>query len=84
MCIRDSNYIDPEFEYTITDITDYHHTFIMNSYYNAYLSRANYLMNNSKSEQAERLIKKAIEIKPNAPDAKQLLQKNNQLKTLQK
>lgn len=78
------NYIDPEFEYTITDITDYHHTFIMNSYYNAYLSRANYLMNNSKSEQAERLIKKAIEIKPNAPDAKQLLQKNNQLKTLQK
>jgi len=78
------NYTDPEFEYTITDITDYHHTFIMNSYYNAYLSRANYLMNNSKSEQAERLIKKAIEIKPNAPDAKQLLQKNNQLKTLQK
>ena len=69
---------------TITDNNDYHHTFLMNAYYNSYLSRANYLMNFSKLDESEVLINKAIEIKPNAPDAKQLLQKVNQLRTLSK
>ncbi len=75
---------DAQFEFTITDNNDYHHTFLMNAYYNSYLSRANYLMNFSKLDESEVLINKAIEIKPNAPDAKQLLQKVNQLRTLSK
>lgn len=75
---------DTQFDFTITDNNDYHHTFLMNAYYNSYLSRANYLMNFSKLDESEVLINKAIEIKPNAPDAKQLLQKVNQLRTLSK
>ncbi len=54
----------------------------MTSYFNAYLSRANYLMNFSKFDEAENLINKAMEVKPNSPEPKQLLNKLNQLKTL--
>lgn len=74
---------EPEFEYTVTTQDDYHHNFIMTAYYNAYLSRSNYLMTHSRLDEAERLINKAIEIKPNAPDARQLLNKVKQLRTLQ-
>ncbi|MDZ4710759.1 MAG: DUF2723 domain-containing protein [bacterium] len=82
---KDKNYIEnkmPDFKYTITDRNDYHHNFIMTAYYNAFLSRANYLMNFVKLDEAEALINKAIEIRPNAPDARQLLNKVKQLKTL--
>ena len=78
------DYEDPQFEFTITDKSDYHHNFIMNAYYNGYLSRANYLMNFERFEEAEGLINKAIELRPNTPDAKQLLMKLNQLKSLPK
>ncbi|MEO8210424.1 MAG: DUF2723 domain-containing protein, partial [bacterium] len=76
------DYKDPEFEYMITAETDYHHSFIMNAYYNSYLTRANYLMNYQKYDEAEKLIMKAIEIKPNSAEAKQLLNKLNQLRTV--
>ncbi|HMS65592.1 MAG TPA: DUF2723 domain-containing protein [Ignavibacteria bacterium] len=82
---KDKNYVEfnyPDYKYTITDRTDYHHTFLMNAYFNSYLSRANYLMNYSKFDDAESLINKASQIKPNSPDVKQLLQKINQLKAL--
>ena len=46
----------------------------MNAYFSTYLSRANYLMNFAKFDEAEKLINKAMEIKPNSPDAKQLMQ----------
>lgn len=39
-------------------------------------------MNYTKFDEAEKNINKAIEIKPNAPDARQLLNKLKQLKTL--
>lgn len=77
------NYEYPEFDFTITDKTDYHHSFLMNSYFNSYLSRANYLMNHAKFDDAEKLIAKASEIKPNAVEPAQLLQKISQLKSLQ-
>lgn len=77
------NYENPEFDFEITDRTDYHHSFLMNSYFNSYLSRANYLMNNAKYDEAEKLINKASEVKPNAKEPAQLLQKINQLKSLQ-
>jgi len=51
----------------------------MNSYISAYLSRANYLINFSKFQQAENLINKALEINPNLPDAVKLLKKSKEL-----
>lgn len=77
-------YADPDFEYAVTVRDDYHHSFIMNAYFNSYLSRANYLMNFSKFDDAERNINKALEIKPNSPDALKLKQKVNQLRSISK
>ncbi|MBK8550936.1 MAG: tetratricopeptide repeat protein [Ignavibacteria bacterium] len=54
----------------------------MNAYYNAYLNRANYLMNHTKFDEAEKLLNKAVEVKPNSPDAKQMLGKIKQLRTI--
>jgi hypothetical protein len=65
-------YKEPDFKYTFTDRKDYHHNFIVTAYYSAYLSRANYLMNYAKFDEAEELLKRAIEVNPNAPEAKQL------------
>jgi hypothetical protein len=79
-----NEYKDPEMEFTITDNSDYHHSFLMNAYFSTYLSRANYLMNFAKFDEAEKLINKAMEIKPNSPDAKQLMQKISQLRALPK
>ena len=77
------DYKEPELTFTITDKDGYHYNFIMNAYYNAYLSRANYLMNYSQYDEAEKLIRKAADVKPNAPDAKQLMNKLIQLKSVQ-
>jgi hypothetical protein len=77
------NYVQPEFKYDITQRADYHHSFIMNAYYSSYLNRANYLMNNTRFDEAERLIMKSLDIRPGSPEATQLLNKSKQLKTLQ-
>lgn len=74
---------DPELEFTITSETDYHHNFIMTAYYNSFLTRANYLMNFQKFDEAEKFINKAIEVKPGSQDARQLLNKLNQLRANQ-
>jgi len=76
------NYVQPEFKYELARDDGYHQTFIMNAYYNAYLSRANYLMNFSKLDEAEFLITKAIEVNPKGPESKQLLNKIRQLRAL--
>ncbi|HRE41572.1 MAG TPA: DUF2723 domain-containing protein [Ignavibacteria bacterium] len=73
------NYTEPNFTFQITNKTGYHYNFIMNSYISAYLSRANYLINFSKFQQAENLINKALEINPNLPDAVKLLKKSKEL-----
>jgi hypothetical protein len=77
------NFTEPEFIYTITDRKDYHHNFIMTAYFNSYLSRANYLMNYAKYDEADALINKALEIKPNSPDARALMNKVKQLRGVQ-
>ncbi|MFA5404719.1 MAG: DUF2723 domain-containing protein [Ignavibacteria bacterium] len=83
--INDYNdFSEPDLTYTITDNPDYYHHFIMNSYYNAYMYRANYLINKSRFDDAELLVKKATEILPNERQAMQLLNKINQLKALPK
>ncbi|MBL7128616.1 MAG: DUF2723 domain-containing protein [Ignavibacteria bacterium] len=79
----DDNYMEPEFEFQVTKKDSYHHTFIMNAYYNSFLSRANYVMNFSKYDDAERLINQALKVKPQGPEALRLLNKLNQLRTLQ-
>lgn len=76
------NFQLPDYRFTVTDRTDYHHNFLMNAYYSAYLTRANYVMNFSQFDEAERLISKALEIKPGSPEAIQLLNKNKQLKSM--
>lgn len=82
---KDKTYTDykfPEYKFTISDNQDYHHTFIMNAYYNAFLTRANYDMNFAKFDEAEMLIKKADEVKPGSQESKQLMLKLNQLRAL--
>ncbi|MGB9696674.1 MAG: protein O-mannosyl-transferase family [Ignavibacteria bacterium] len=84
---KNKNLIDdyrnvPPFEYTITQKTDYYHKFIMDAYYMTSLARANYLMNISKFDEAEQLINKALEIRPNDKQALGLLNKLHQLKAL--
>ena len=78
------NYVMPEFKFQITQETDYYHTFLMNAYYNAYMSRANYLMNFSKFDEAEQLINKAMDVKPNGPEIKLLQNKIKQLRAAPK
>lgn len=75
---------EPDFNFTVTNEKDYYHNFIMNAYYNYYLQRANLLMNKSKFDNAESLLRKALEINPNDRSVNQLLAKINQLKDIQK
>ena len=78
------NYVTPEFTYQITQETDYYHTFLMNAYYNAYMSRANYLMNFAKFDEAEILINKAAEVNPRGSEVLLLRNKIKQLKSIPK
>ena len=78
------NYTMPEFKFQITQQDDYYHKFLMDAYYNAYMNRANYLMNFSKFDDAEVLINKAAQVKPTGPEIKLLQNKIRQLKTAPK
>lgn len=73
----------PDFKFTATDKKDYHHSFLMNAYYSAYLNRANYLINVSRFDEAEAILSKASELKPGSPEITQLMSKIGQLKSLQ-
>jgi hypothetical protein len=75
-----NDFTEPELTYNITNNPDYYHHFLMNTYYVSYLQRANYLMNKSRFDDAELLVKKSMEIFPNDKPALQLLNKINQLK----
>ena len=76
------NYREPEFKYKVSSKDSYHYSFMMNAYYNSFLSRANYLMNHSKFDTAEKLINKALEIRPQGREALGLLGKLNQLRSI--
>jgi hypothetical protein len=80
----DELYTNPEYKFVFTKNEEYYYSFMMKSYYDSYLMRANYLMNFSKIERAEELIKKAIEMDLPKSDAKNLLKKLNDLKNIQK
>lgn len=84
----DDSFKEPEFIYTLTSNTYYHYEFIMQNYLRAFLLRANYLMNFGKYEEAEKYIKRGIEIENitsnNIPkgDSMRLLNKIKQLKSM--
>ncbi len=83
----DESFKEPEFVYTLTGNSYYHYEFIMQNYLRAFLLRANYLMNFGKFEEAEKYIKKGLEIEnitgKNIPkgDSMRLLNKIKQLKS---
>jgi len=74
---------EPEITFTVSERPDYHYTFLMNAYFSSFLNNANYFMNYAKYDEAEIMINRALEVKPQQKDALQLLAKLNQLKTLQ-
>ena len=74
------NFVMPDYKFEITADPQYHTSFIMNAYYNAYINRANYLMNYSKFDEAEALLNIASNIVPKAPEVGQLRNKIKQLK----
>lgn len=75
------NYQEPDFKFVVTNKKGYHYEFIMNSYFMAYLNRANYLMNFGKYDEAEELINRAIAIgSQNSQDAYRLLNKLKELR----
>jgi len=71
---------DPEFVFIVPAKNDYYNDYIRNSYFQSYLIRANYSMTNSKFDEAESQINKALHINPGAPEIKQFQAKLNQLK----
>lgn len=75
------DYQQPEFKFTHTDKTSYHHSFIMNSYYNAYLNRASYLMSLKKYDESEKMINLALQQFPERNEARQLMNRLTQMKT---
>ena len=78
----DEDYREPELKFKVSNKDSYHYSFMMNAYYTSFLSRANYLMNHSKFDTAEKLINKALEIRPQGREALGLLGKLNQLKSI--
>lgn len=76
------DYKMPDFVFQPLTQDDYYHTFLMNAYYNAYMSRANYLMNFAKLDEAEVLITKAADVNPKGPEIKMMLNKIRQMRTM--
>lgn len=64
----------PEFQFETNDKDDYHHSSVMTAYFNAFITRAQYLMKHSKSDEARRLVNEALKVDPNSMQAMQLLQ----------
>ncbi len=76
----DSSYIEPKMVFTRTNAQDYYHSFLMNAYFSMYLNRANFLMNLSKLDKAEELLKKALELRPNDRSGLGMLKKVNDMR----
>jgi hypothetical protein len=64
----------PDFQFETTVKDDYHHSSIMTAYFNAFISRAQYLMKHSRNDEARRLVNEALKVDPNSMQAMQLLQ----------
>ncbi|MBK9228408.1 MAG: hypothetical protein IPL67_15515 [Ignavibacteria bacterium] len=76
MLTKSDEFIDdgsPVFQYETTDKEDYHHSSIMTAYFNAFISRAQYLMKHSRNDEPK-LVNEALKVDPNSMQAMQLLQ----------
>ncbi len=78
-----ADHIEPEITYTVTDKDTYHHSFIMNMYYNALMNRGGYLMREGKLSEAESYLNRALTEFPNRPEGRQLMNTLQQMKTQQ-
>jgi hypothetical protein len=74
------NFVMPDYKFEITSDPQYHTSFIMNAYYNAYINRANYLMNFSKFDEADALLNIASSVQPKGAEVGQLRNKIKQLR----
>jgi len=77
----DSAYKQTDFRFIRTNKSDYYHNFIMEAYFMAYLGRANYLLNINQPENADSLIRKALELKPDDRSALGMLKKAAEIKS---
>ena len=73
-----------ELKYELTKSSDYFKNYVMDIYYKANINEAKYMIDNSVSDSTDIYINKALEIKPDSKEARQLLQKSEQLRTKSK
>ncbi len=74
---KSDDFIDdgsPEFQYNPSAQRDYHHSSVMTAYFNAFMTRAQYLMKHSRNDEARKLVNEALRVDPNSMQAMQLLQ----------
>jgi hypothetical protein len=70
-----------ELKYELTKSGDYFKNYVMDIYYKANMNEAKYLIDNSGFDSTLIFINKALEIKPDSKEARQLLQKTEQLRS---
>ena len=78
-----SSYKKTELKYDLTVSDDYFKNYVMDTYFKAHMNEAKYLLENSDYNETVISINKALAIKPDSKEAKQLLQKAEQLKSNQ-
>lgn len=69
------DYKKVDLKYDVSYDMDFFKSLVMNLYYKSRINEANYLIDRSEFTGAEELINKALEIKPDSKEAKQLLEK---------
>ena len=82
--VKDTSfYKKTELKYDLTVSDDYFKNYVMDTYFKAHMNEAEYFLEKSAYDEAVISINKALAIKPDAKEAKQLLQKAEQLKSNQ-
>ena len=70
-----------ELKYELSKSNDFFKNYVADIYYKANMNIANYMSDNSGIDSAVIFINKALEIKPDSKEARQLLQKTEQLRS---
>ena len=82
--VKDTSfYKKADLKYDLTVSDDYFKNYVMDTYFKAHMNEAEYFLEKSAYDEAVISINKALAIKPDAKEAKQLLQKAEQLKSNQ-
>lgn len=75
---KDSSFVEavsPELKYRVDTRNDYFTNFIMSMYYKSHVNLSKYLLNNSRKEEAQSHLQKALELKPDSKELQNLLKK---------